>query len=59
MWSEVITGEIGAINFMTGSGGFLQAIINGYAGIRIYIDRLEINNSRVPANAELLSINGK
>lgn len=59
MWSEVITGEIGAINFMTGSGGFLQALLNGYAGIRIFLDRLEINTPRLPANTEFLSIYGK
>lgn len=59
MWSEVITGEYGAVNFMTGSGGFLQALLNGYAGIRIFLDRLEINSPRLPANTEFLSIYGK
>nr|XP_006821748.1 PREDICTED: acid trehalase-like protein 1-like [Saccoglossus kowalevskii] len=41
-WSEVPDGG-GAYNFITGMGGFLQTIIFGYAGIRIYSDHLEMN----------------
>lgn len=59
MWNEVIKGEKGATNFITGSGGFLQTILNGYAGIRMFIDRLEIRNPRLPYNSDTLSISGK
>lgn len=33
VWTETPTG--GATNFLTGAGGFLQALINGYGGARI------------------------
>lgn len=49
---------MGATNFLTGSGGFLQSILNGYAGIRIFIGRMEINNPRIPAQTYRLSISG-
>ena len=41
IWTEVQSG-VGAVNFITGAGGFLQALISGYAGIRIHPDSLEI-----------------
>ena len=42
VWSEVSGGE-GASNFITGAGGFLQSLIYGYTGLRIYAMYLEIN----------------
>ncbi|OON14152.1 glycosyl hydrolase family 65 central catalytic domain protein, partial [Opisthorchis viverrini] len=33
-WTEVRDGS-GAANFLTGAGGFLQSIVNGFAGVRI------------------------
>lgn len=54
----MIKGELGATNFLTGAGGFLQSILNGYAGIRMFIGRLEINHPRLPANTNGLSITG-
>lgn len=33
VWTETPTG--GAVNFLTGAGGFLQSVIFGYAGLRI------------------------
>ncbi|GMH60686.1 hypothetical protein TrRE_jg6458 [Triparma retinervis] len=33
IWQETPTG--GATNFLTGAGGFLQGVLNGYGGIRI------------------------
>ena len=41
VWTEVQSG-VGAVNFITGAGGFLQALISGFAGVRIYPDYLEI-----------------
>lgn len=54
----MIKGEMGATNFLTGSGGFLQSIVNGYAGIRMFIGRMEINSPRLPVKTTLLSISG-
>lgn len=59
MWNEVIQGEKGATNFITGSGGFLQTILNGYAGLKMFIDRFEIRNPRLPYMADKLSISGR
>lgn len=33
VWSETPSG--GAVNFITGAGGFLQTVLNGYGGLRI------------------------
>lgn len=33
-WTETRSGE-GACNFLTGAGGFLQSIVNGYVGLRV------------------------
>ncbi|XP_012159096.1 protein-glucosylgalactosylhydroxylysine glucosidase [Ceratitis capitata] len=38
VWSENKVGYEGSANFLTGIGGFLQAIINGYGGIRFHLD---------------------
>ncbi|XP_013098590.2 protein-glucosylgalactosylhydroxylysine glucosidase [Stomoxys calcitrans] len=38
VWSETKIGLQGSANFLTGIGGFLQSIINGFAGIRFYLD---------------------
>ncbi|XP_029642302.1 protein-glucosylgalactosylhydroxylysine glucosidase isoform X2 [Octopus sinensis] len=42
MWSEYNDGT-GAVNFLTGMGGFLQSLTFGYGGFRIYKDRLEFD----------------
>eukprot|EP01102_Stenamoeba_stenopodia_P020574 TRINITY_DN8083_c0_g2_i2.p1 TRINITY_DN8083_c0_g2~~TRINITY_DN8083_c0_g2_i2.p1 ORF type:complete len:574 (+),score=131.27 TRINITY_DN8083_c0_g2_i2:205-1926(+) len=41
VWQETPTG--GAVNFLTGAGGFLQGVINGYGGLRIERDALTWN----------------
>jgi len=45
VWTETPTG--GAINFLTGSGGFLQTALYGLPGLRIRADHLELNPSFV------------
>jgi trehalose/maltose hydrolase-like predicted phosphorylase len=37
-----------AYNYLSAAGGFLQSIINGYGGIRLRSDRLEINPELPP-----------
>ncbi|CAF3541630.1 unnamed protein product [Rotaria sp. Silwood1] len=40
VWTEAQSG-VGAVNFITGAGGFLQAVLFGYGGIRLTLDQLE------------------
>ena len=54
VWSEVVQGEDGATNFMTGAGGFLQSIFNGFFGIRLHLDHLEIKCPRLPEKCRKL-----
>uniref|UniRef100_A0A182NT82 Protein-glucosylgalactosylhydroxylysine glucosidase n=1 Tax=Anopheles dirus TaxID=7168 RepID=A0A182NT82_9DIPT len=56
VWSENGNNEPGAGNFITGAGGFLQSIINGYAGVRLHHDRLDIRNARPTPNTNVLHI---
>lgn len=58
VWNEVVEGEIGATNFITGAGGFLQTILNGFMGIRVHLDRLEIKNPKLPENCMTIKIAG-
>lgn len=43
VWSENGDGTDGAGNFITGAGGFLQSVINGYAGVRLRYGELVIS----------------
>lgn len=58
VWSEVVEGDEGAGNFITGAGGFLQAIFNGFLGIRIHREFLEIKNPQLPKNSKKVKIGG-
>ncbi|XP_077296187.1 protein-glucosylgalactosylhydroxylysine glucosidase-like [Arctopsyche grandis] len=58
IWTEYRKPRVGAVNFLTGMGGFLQAIIFGYAGISIHIDRLEIVKPQVLPQSTRLKIHG-
>ena len=49
VWSEVRGGE-GAANFITAAGGYLQAIVFGYAGLRLRDDRLSFDIHALPGN---------
>ncbi|CAF1126931.1 unnamed protein product [Adineta steineri] len=42
VWTEARAGVVGAVNFITGAGGFLQAVLYGYGGIRLTMKELEI-----------------
>ncbi|XP_022098202.1 protein-glucosylgalactosylhydroxylysine glucosidase-like [Acanthaster planci] len=42
IWTETASGS-GAINFITGMGGFLQSVLFGYGGFRIHPDYLLFN----------------
>lgn len=47
IWSEEPEGR-GARNFLTGMGGYLQSLLFGYGGFRIFEDRLEFNPTLPP-----------
>ncbi|OWF37122.1 protein-glucosylgalactosylhydroxylysine glucosidase-like [Mizuhopecten yessoensis] len=47
IWSEVENGG-GARNFLTGIGGYLQSLIFGYGGFRIFEDRLQFDPTLPP-----------
>jgi hypothetical protein len=57
-WSENQPGTPGAGNFITGAGGFLQSVMNGYAGIRLHFDHLSITNFYNPPDTTALELNG-
>lgn len=50
IWSEVEKGG-GARNFLTGIGGYLQSLIFGYGGFRIFADRLQFDPILPPDTA--------
>ncbi|XP_053692206.1 protein-glucosylgalactosylhydroxylysine glucosidase-like [Sabethes cyaneus] len=58
VWNEVEVGQRGATNFLTGAGGFLQAVIYGFGGLRLHLDRLQIWNPRLPPNMTEFEIKG-
>lgn len=55
-WTEVTSG-MGATNFITGIGGFLQAVIFGYGGLRIELEHLKFH-PRLPPAATRLTFTG-
>ena len=58
VWFEVVPGNPTAGNFITGAGGFLQSVINGYAGIRLNFDYLRIKESYLPEGTTSLELKG-
>ena len=58
MWTEVSNG-VGAVNFLTGAGGFLQALLFGYAGLRIFPGYMTITpRAQLPPGSERLKVQG-
>lgn len=56
MWTEVQGGE-GAVNFITGMGGFLQAVLFGYLGVRARLDRMDLD-PKLPPGCSVLKMQG-
>ncbi|XP_077596971.1 protein-glucosylgalactosylhydroxylysine glucosidase [Stigmatopora nigra] len=56
VWSESSDGS-GAVNFLTGMGGFLQAVVFGYSGFRVQKDCL-VFSPLLPQNLSELCIHG-
>lgn len=60
VWNEAAEGidPYAAGNFITGAGGFLQTIFNGFFGIRIHLDFLEIKSPQLPTNVTSMKLRG-
>ncbi|XP_055712851.1 protein-glucosylgalactosylhydroxylysine glucosidase-like isoform X2 [Phlebotomus papatasi] len=60
IWREysIERNETGAVNFLTGAGGFLQAILSGYGGIRIHLDRLVLQTPSLPPGTRHFRMKG-
>lgn len=59
VWNEATHGVAeSAGNFITGAGGFLQTIFNGFFGIRIHLNYLEIKSPQLPSNTTAMKIRG-
>lgn len=56
VWTEQIN-KRGAVNFITGAGGFLQAVIYGYGGFRLRENRLDFYPT-LPRSCRKLTIRG-
>jgi hypothetical protein len=58
VWTEAQAG-VGAVNFITGAGGFLQAVFFGYSGLRLTMSELEIKPpARLPNRSSALVLHG-
>ena len=56
VWTEYPSGD-GAVNFITGMGGFLQAVLFGYGGLRLHPDEIRLNPT-LPKNVTALRVRG-
>lgn len=56
VWTEYPSGG-GAVNFITGAGGFLQALVFGYGGLRLYPEEIQLN-PRLPRSSTKLCLHG-
>ncbi len=56
VWQETPHG--GAVNFLTGAGGFLQSVIFGYGGLRLSDDALLLHPPQPPGNATSVGLHG-
>ena len=56
VWSESILGA-GAVNFITGIGGFLQAVMFGYFGARTHLDRINFDPV-LPPSIDTMKLTG-
>ncbi len=57
VWTETQSG-VGAVNFITGAGGFLQTLLFGYGGLRVHPYHLQFENTFLPPGTDALSLIG-
>ncbi|XP_050670497.1 protein-glucosylgalactosylhydroxylysine glucosidase isoform X1 [Leptidea sinapis] len=58
IWSEYRRPHVGAVNFLTGMGGFLQALVFGYGGVSVHLDKMMITKPQLPPEATSFKIKG-
>ncbi|CAG4943725.1 unnamed protein product [Colias eurytheme] len=58
IWSELRRPSVGAVNFLTGMGGMLQALVFGFAGLSARLDRLVIAAPQLPPEATGFTVRG-
>lgn len=58
MWTDRVASLDRIYNFVSGAAAYLQVYMNGYAGIKIYFDRMEIRRPRLPPDSTKLKIKG-
>lgn len=56
VWTETPSGNAG--NFITGAGGFLQTLVQGYAGLRITESALLVDSPTCPEGTNELKVRG-
>ena len=54
--ADIQGGHFDNTHFLTGDGGFLQALINGYGGLRIVIDGLRLLQPALPDSVGTLTL---
>jgi len=59
IWTEAQPPTLGAVNFITGMGGFLQSIVSGYGGLRLYPEEIVFFKPRVPPQSDSLKLIGQ
>lgn len=58
-WKQSVGDDIVVRNHVAGAAGFLQQILNGYAGIKVQDDGLVVENAVLPPGTRRLTLNGK
>lgn len=58
MWTDRVASLDRIYNFVSGAAAYLQVYMNGYAGIKIHFDRMEIKCPRLPPDTTTLKIKG-
>ena len=59
IWSEAKPPTIGAINYLSAMGGFLQAVLSGYGGLRVFPEKIVVLKPRLLPYTSLLQLKGK
>jgi trehalose/maltose hydrolase-like predicted phosphorylase len=57
VWTESSQGT-GCISFLTGAGGFLQSVLNGYLGVRLGAASVTLRPVAAPGSATALAVRG-
>lgn len=58
VWTDRVASLDRIYNFVSGAAAYLQVYMNGYAGIKLYFDRMEIRRPRLPPDTTKLKIKG-